>query len=369
MEKICLQELKGVKILGRGGSGTVVLVAKEKVDRPLALKVMSKSAFYKSNADEMLRKTQTELDIVSSLHHPFLFSLLGVVETDRITGLLGEYCPGGDLDHLRHQQPHKIFSKSAIRFYAAEIVIALEHLHRQGIVHRDLKPENILIKADGHIMLTDFDLSTRLLPKHSTAPSSTQKSKHSLLTSKLYCCIKPFHSSLKHAAKHNAAKVSPTNTTSSFCLRTKSNSRVGTEEYVAPEILQGIGHEFAVDWWALGILLFELLYGKTPFKGTTKKHTFYNILTRDPQFTGPWSPLRDLITRLLEKEPSRRLGSRNGAQEIKEHSFFKSLGWDTIHRVSRPPFVPPSNNFLQQFMMNVNIGTGIDIEGSVEING
>lgn len=120
----------------------------------------------------------------------------------------------------------------------------------------------------------------------------------------------------------------------------RSYSFVGTEEYVAPEIILGTGHEFAVDWWALGILLYELLYGKSPFKGSNAKQTFGNILNKEVEFYGPWNPLQDLIRRLLAKEAGDRLGSRYGADEVKAHSFFQGLQWDALQDVSRPPFIP-----------------------------
>ncbi|GLJ12372.1 hypothetical protein SUGI_0189560 [Cryptomeria japonica] len=370
VERIDVEELKGVQVLGRGGMGTVFLVVKEDSQAPLALKTIRKSASKKSRAEEILRRTETELDIASSLHHPFLSILLGVVETEKITGLLGEYCPGGDLHNLRLNQPEKIFSESVIRFYAAEIVIALEYLHSQGIAYRDLKPENILIQASGHIMLTDFDLSTRLshkkLPVQPSKTQNSKRTKHSKLSS-IISCLKPCHSNQATMETHSSAQVAPTNTKPNVNLRTRSKSLVGTDEYVAPEMLNGTGHEFAVDWWALGILLYEFLYGRTPFKGTTRKHTFYNILIQHPHFIGTWTPLRDLIIRLLEKEPSRRLGSRNGAQDIKQHSFFKSLSWDNVHCVSRPPFVPFSN-YPPQHMMN-NVCSPIGIHELVEMHG
>lgn len=263
------------------------------------------------------------------------------------------------------------------RFYSAEIVIALQHLHRQGIAYRDLKPENILVQASGHIMLTDFDLSTRLSLKHCTIPSETPKAlQHSKskgmhipqLKCSMMSCLNPLQCQPVNSAKPipsnvNSAQVSPVNrsisssTSSSPAIR--SNSLVGTEEYVAPEMLKGMGHDFAVDWWALGVLLFEMLYGKTPFKGATKQETFYNILIKKPQFTGPWTPLRDLIIRLLEKEPSRRLT----AEGIKKHLFFKGLNWDTVQCISRPPFVPSSHIPVDELM-----NSAIDMEEYVEIN-
>lgn len=373
---IRLEELKAVEVLGQGAMGTVFLVIDEKHDRrPLALKVISKSAMLETEGG--LKRTEAELDILSSssLQHPFLSPFLGRLETEKIIAFVGEYCPGGDLNNLRHEQPEKTFSESVIRFYSAEIVIALEHLHRQGIAYRDLKPENILVQASGHIMLTDFDLSTRLSLKHFTIASETPNA-HQYRQSKgmhipqlkrsMMSCLNPLHcqpgNSVKPVTSNlDSAQVSPVNKSinSTSSSPARSNSMVGTEEYVAPEMLKGSGHDFAVDWWALGVLLFELLYGKTPFKGATKQETFYNILIKKPQFTGPWNHLRDLIIRLLEKEPSKRLT----AEGIKKHLFFKGLNWDTVQCISRPPFVPSSHIPMDEMM-----SSAIDMEEYVEIN-
>uniref|UniRef100_A0A0D6R5G0 non-specific serine/threonine protein kinase n=1 Tax=Araucaria cunninghamii TaxID=56994 RepID=A0A0D6R5G0_ARACU len=155
---------------------------------------------------------------------------------------------------------------------------------------------------------------------------------------------------------------------------TRSNSFVGTEEYVSPEMLQGDGHDFAVDWWALGILLYEMLYGKTPFKGATRKETFYYILVRQPQFAGPWTPLRDLIMRLLDKEPLKRLGSANGASEVKSHLFFRGLEWEALENVSTAPFVPPPVSFedmspLDSLDVNEYLDKQTDLKEKKKSNG
>lgn len=141
--------------------------------------------------------------------------------------------------------------------------------------------------------------------------------------------------------KAKSARVSPVSRRKvSFSNGERSNSFVGTEEYVAPEVVRGDGHEFAVDWWALGILTFEMMYGTTPFKGKNRKETFRNILVKAPEFIGKRSALTDLIGRLLEKDPTKRLGFIRGAREIKEHEFFRGLRWDLLTEVVRPPFIP-----------------------------
>lgn len=126
----------------------------------------------------------------------------------------------------------------------------------------------------------------------------------------------------------------------SFSDGERSKSFVGTEEYVSPEVVRGEGHEFAVDWWALGVLAYEMLYGTTPFKGKNRKETFRNVLFKQPEFPGKPDALSDLISRLLEKDPTRRLGYARGADEIRSHEFFRGLRWDLLGEVLRPPFIP-----------------------------
>lgn len=138
-----------------------------------------------------------------------------------------------------------------------------------------------------------------------------------------------------------SARVSPVSRQKqSFSNGERSNSFVGTEEYVSPEVVHGDGHEFAVDWWALGILTYEMLYGRTPFKGKNRKETFRNVLTKSPEFVGKKTELTNLIERLLEKNPTKRLGYSRGAIEIKQHGFFRGVNWEMLTKVVRPPFIP-----------------------------
>lgn len=355
-----LDNLRALKVLGKGAMGTVFLVYDRTKDPsarcPFALKVVDKSSLHtKLDAD---RRARWEIRVLSRLSHPFLPSLLGSFEARDYMGWAVPYCPGGDLNVLRYHQTDHVFSPAVIRFYLAEIVCALEHLHTMGIAYRDLKPENVLIQHSGHVTLTDFDLSRSL--KHRTVVtvlSSTEDDSANLLPE-----IRRKHrrnltrwitTAMPRADKHNnnnntkglrkakSARVSPVSRRkTSFSNGERSNSFVGTEEYVSPEVVRGEGHEFAVDWWALGILTYEMMYGTTPFKGKNRKETFRNVLMKQPEFIGKPTALTDLIGRLLEKDPTRRLGYARGACEIKEHEFFRGLRWDLLTEVLRPPFIP-----------------------------
>ncbi|KAH8955163.1 hypothetical protein BDL97_08G120500 [Sphagnum fallax] len=354
---LCVEDFKPVKAVGNGDMGTVFLVVHESTNMPYAMKVMKKDALVSKNTTI---RAQTEKDILSSLQHPFLPSLLATFESEKHSFLVMDYCTGGDLNVLRQRQPEKIFSVSAARFYAAEVVLALEYLHKKGILYRDLKPENILVQADGHIMLTDFDLSLRLSERKSfvkevvRTPEKKNKKKQqrppSQIKSLLVCGA---GGNGKKAPKGNIlSRVTPVEATNPRKgggggnvqgqeTEPRSNSFVGTVEYVAPEIIWGNGHSWQVDWWTLGVFLYEMVYGKTPFKSENgRKETFYNILTKTPEIPGPMSPLKDLLQKLLKKEPVERLGN-SGADEIKNHPFFEGVQWSALQFVSRPPCVPP----------------------------
>uniref|UniRef100_A0A7N0U8I8 non-specific serine/threonine protein kinase n=1 Tax=Kalanchoe fedtschenkoi TaxID=63787 RepID=A0A7N0U8I8_KALFE len=382
--QLSLGNLKAVSVLGRGAKGVVFLVSDDDGKELLALKVISKALIAQShsNKKKSRRKKTTggdddgfefadggeykriwfERDVLMRLEHPLLPKLRGVVENQKIVGYAMDYCPGRDLNSLRRKQSEKMFSDDIIRFYAAELVLILDYLHKQGIVYRDLKPENVMIQASGHLMLVDFDLSTKLMFKSPGLSSRTSSTSSSSSSSSAISSHRTSTSSSSATTKINVktkrrsnfyrwcnagiapeeqqhhsierGSVSDRSDASSAVL--KSNSFVGTEEYVAPEIIQGDGHEFGVDWWSLGVVLYEMLYGATPFRGSNRKETFYRILSKTPELVGEATPLRDLIRRLLEKDPRKRIG----ADEIKGHEFFRGVDWESVAEISRPPWIP-----------------------------
>ncbi|TKY48363.1 Serine/threonine-protein kinase UCNL [Spatholobus suberectus] len=329
-EQLDLNNLKALKVLGKGAMGTVFLVQHN--SSHVALKVVDKS----SSLHDAPRRARWEINVLSRLSHPFLPSLLGSFESEALMGWAVPYCPGGDLNVLRYRQTDHVFSPAVIRFYVAEILCALDHLHSMGIAYRDLKPENVLIQQSGHVTLTDFDLSRTLAPKTIKTVVSLDDSDTPRKHRRNFRWV-PLHAN----RTPKSARVSPVSRRRpSFSTGERSNSFVGTEEYVAPEVVRGDGHEFAVDWWALGVLTYEMLYGTTPFKGKNRKETFRNVLLKAPQFVGMKTALTDLISRLLEKDPMKRLGYVRGASEIKEHEFFRGVKWDLLTEVTRPPFIP-----------------------------
>ncbi|KAB5572931.1 hypothetical protein DKX38_000125 [Salix brachista] len=364
--------IRAIKVLGKGAMGTVFLVHDQETDSTaknrFALKVVEKSTLHTKFEAE--RRARWEIQVLNQLStpkttHPFLPHLISSIETQEFLAWAVPFCPGGDLNVLRHRQNDHVFSPAAIRFYLAEIVCALDHLHQMGIVYRDLKPENILIQHSGHVTLTDFDLSRTLARKtvRSLVSNATPSCNNFITVSKIeqqpqkkqqqhrirnltrWWFVNDAQHKKNGLKKAKSARVSPVNRRKlSINNGERSNSFVGTEEYVSPEVVRGDGHEFAVDWWALGILSFEMLYGTTPFKGKNRKETFRNVLTKKPEFIGKQNELTDLIERLLEKDPTQRLGYQRGACEIREHVFFKGVRWDLLTEVLRPPFIPPRDD-------------------------
>nr|AML76685.1 putative LOV domain-containing protein [Tellima breviflora] len=314
-EEIGLKHFRPVKPLGSGDTGSVHLVELCGTGLHFAMKAMDKNVMLNRNK---VHRACAEREILDMLDHPFLPALYASFQTKTHICLITDYCPGGELFILLDRQPTKVLKEDAVRFYAAEVVVALEYLHCQGIIYRDLKPENVLLQSDGHVALTDFDLSCLTSCKPQLLiPSTNDKKK-------------------QHKGQQNPIFMAEP-------MRA-SNSFVGTEEYIAPEIIAGAGHTSAVDWWALGILLYEMLYGYTPFRGKTRQKTFANILHKDLKFPGSIVVslhAKQLMYRLLHRDPRNRLGTREGANEVKQHPFFRGINWALVRCESPPQLEAP----------------------------
>nr|AML77266.1 putative LOV domain-containing protein [Aerva persica] len=314
-EAIGLKHFKPVRPLGAGDTGSVHLVELSGTGEYFAMKSMDKNAMLNRNK---VHRACAEREILDKLDHPFLPALYASFQTNTHICLITDYCPGGELFLLLDRQPTKVLKEEAARFYAAEVVVALEYLHCQGIIYRDLKPENILIQSNGHIALTDFDLSclTSCMPQLLTPEIREKKRRHKAQQAPIFLA-EPMRA---------------------------SNSFVGTEEYIAPEIIGGTGHTSAVDWWALGILLYEMLYGYTPFRGKTRQRTFSNVLQKSLKFPASKQVsiyAKQLIYQLLQKDPRNRLGACEGANEIKRHPFFRGINWALVRCLNPPELEVP----------------------------
>ncbi|KZV28209.1 protein kinase PVPK-1-like [Dorcoceras hygrometricum] len=320
-----LRHLKLLRLVGSGNLGRVFLCRLRDYDHAnFALKVVDRDSL----TSKKLSQVQTEAKILSTLDHPFLPTLYAHLEVSHYTCLLMDYCPHGDLHGLLRKQPMNRLSVQAVRFFAAEVLLALEYLHSRGIVYRDLKPENILIREDGHIMLSDFDLCFQ------SDVSPRLENRTQINAGSRSCFVQ--RQRLERVTEFVAEP------TAAF-----SRSCVGTHEYLSPELASGGGHGNGVDWWAFGVLIYELLYGTTPFKGGSKDSTLRNIASnRGVRLLAPvgereepgMAEARDLIEKLLVKDPRKRLGCARGATDVKRHPFFNGIKWPLI-RAYRPPEV------------------------------
>ncbi|KAH8899602.1 Pkinase-domain-containing protein [Thozetella sp. PMI_491] len=340
------QSFDKIKLIGKGDVGKVYLVREKKSSRLYAMKVLSKKEMIKRNK---IKRALAEQEILATSNHPFIVTLYHSFQSEDYLYLCMEYCSGGEFFRALQTRPGKCIPEDDARFYAAEVTAALEYLHLMGFIYRDLKPENILLHQSGHIMLSDFDLSKQ----------SDPGGKPTMIIGK------------------NGASTSslPTIDTKSCIANFRTNSFVGTEEYIAPEVIKGSGHTSAVDWWTLGILIYEMLYGTTPFKGKNRNATFANILREDipfPDHAGApqiSNLCKSLIRKLLIKDENRRLGARAGASDIKTHPFFRTTQWALIRHM-KPPIVPHQGRGIDTVnFRNVKESESVDISGSRPMKG
>ncbi|XP_063799137.1 protein kinase C zeta type isoform X5 [Pseudophryne corroboree] len=289
-----LQDFDLIRVIGRGSYAKVLLVRLKKNDQAYAMKVVKKELVHD---EEDIDWVQTEKHVFEQAsNNPFLVGLHSCFQTPSRLFLVIEYVNGGDL--MFHMQRQRKLPEEHARFYAAEICFALNFLHERGIIYRDLKLDNVLLDADGHIKLTDYGMCKEGL--------------------------------------------GPGDTTSTFC---------GTPNYIAPEILRGEEYGFSVDWWALGVLMFEMMAGRSPFDiitdnpdMNTEDYLFQVILEkpiRIPRFLSVKAS--HVLKGFLNKDPKDRLGCQpqTGFTDIKSHTFFRSIDWDMLEKKQVvPPFKP-----------------------------
>ncbi|XP_069960405.1 microtubule-associated serine/threonine-protein kinase 3 isoform X5 [Cherax quadricarinatus] len=299
------EDYENLKLISNGAYGAVYLVRHKISKERFAMKKISKHNLMLRNQVEQVFN---ERDIMSFTDNPFVVSMICSFETKRHLCLVMEYVEGGDCATLlKNMGP---LPPDMARFYFAETVLAVEYLHSYGIVHRDLKPDNLLITALGHIKLTDFGLSKMGLMSLATNLYEGYIDKET---------------------------------------RQFSDKQVfGTPEYIAPEVILRQGYSKPVDWWAMGVILYEFLIGCVPFFGETPEELFAHTVNDDIEWPSEedWpvpSDAKDLITALLHHSPLDRLGTVGGAMEVKEHPFFIYIDWDSLLRM-KAEFVPQLDN-------------------------
>ncbi|KAJ9463629.1 Serine/threonine-protein kinase KIN82 [Diplonema papillatum] len=318
VEETRATDFRVVRTLGKGDVGEVYLVQYKPSGEHYAMKVVSKESILRR---KKYHRLQTEWEILRGHDHPFLVRLYWCFQSATKVYFVLEYCEGGELFRLLQKQRKGRLPEEHAKFYAAEVILALEYLHLNGYVYRDLKPENILVKANGHIVLADFDLSK----KTSAEPQIIVRTGSS-------------KASLKSAGG-DYKDIATLPTQEGF------SSFVGTAEYIAPEVLLNTGHNYAVDWWGLGILIWEMLYGTTPFRGKDQAETFDRIscgeLPPFPSKPAVSKAAKRLMQALLRPDVATRLGSTTGAIAVKNDPWFSDVTFSLL-RNTDPPMHPPA---------------------------
>ena len=270
-KQIKLDAYSNMGILGEGGFGTVCLMKSTADGSTIALKKMKKKQIIEQKQVDHIKN---EVYILNAVRHPFIVTMAGITQNPKFMMIGMEYVKGNEMfNYLR--QINKVALPQAI-FYAGQIVLMLEYLHTNKIIYRDLKPENVMIDQDGYLKLTDFGFAKRLEGR-----------------------------------------------TYTFC---------GTTEYLAPEIILNKGHSYSVDWWALGVLIYEMLVGVDPFNAPDPMVTYDNIVKHKLKIPSSVpGPAKSLVERLLEPDLDKRFGNLlNGFADVKNHAFFDSIKLDEL---------------------------------------
>lgn len=280
--KSTLADYEQLRTLGTGSFGRVRLVKHKTTGKFYAMKMLWKSVVIQL---KQVQHILNENSVLDEINHPFLVNLVSHFQDKDRLYLVLELVEGGELFYYLRKAGR--FSTSQAKFFAAEVILAMEYMHSLDIVYRDLKPENILLDTDGHVKVTDFGFAKRVKDK-----------------------------------------------TWTFC---------GTPEYVAPEIILTKGHGKPVDWWAIGVLIYEMLAGYTPFYDDDPLKLYEKIVYGKVLFPEGFDPdAKDLIRRLLTADLTKRIGNlKAGVAEIKRHRWFRDINWDAFaRRQVKPPFKP-----------------------------
>ncbi|XP_044734063.1 serine/threonine-protein kinase N isoform X2 [Chrysoperla carnea] len=285
--KMSLDNFQLLSVLGRGHFGKVILSKYRNTGEYFAIKALKKGDIIARDEVESLLSEKRIFEVANVMRHPFLVNLFACFQTEAHVCFVMEYAAGGDLMMHIHAD---VFTEPRAVFYAACVVLGLQYLHESRIIYRDLKLDNLLLDTEGYVKIADFGL-----------------------------------------CKEGMGYGDRTGT---FC---------GTPEFLAPEVLTETSYTRAVDWWGLGVLIFEMLVGESPFPGDDEEEVFDSIVNdevRYPRFLSLEAIA--IMRRLLRKNPERRLGSsERDAEDVKKQAFFRNIAWDDLLlRRIKPPFVP-----------------------------
>ncbi|XP_030579428.1 serine/threonine-protein kinase N2-like isoform X2 [Archocentrus centrarchus] len=285
--KMQMEDFKYTSVLGRGHFGKVLLAEFKKTGKLYAIKALKKRDIVTRDEVDSLMSEKRIFEMINASRHPFLVNLHGCFQTGDHVCFVMEYLPGGDLMIHIHND---VFTEAQTRFYSACVLLGLEFLHLNKIIYRDLKLDNLLMDADGFVKITDFGLC-------------------------------------KEGMGHG-------DRTSTFC---------GTPEFLAPEVLTDDNYTRAVDWWGMGVLIYEMLVGESPFPGEDEEEVFDSIVNDDVQYPTCLPPdAVSIIQKLLKKNPLKRLGAgERDANEVKGEKFFETIDWEALlAKKVTPPFLP-----------------------------
>eukprot|EP00939_MAST-03C_sp_MAST-3C-sp1_P003333 g3333.t1 len=327
------QHFKRIRQIGYGAVGKVFIVKPvgiKGVTGYFAMKRMKKVDIEKR---KKVTRVLTERHVLKTANHPFICTMYYSFQTKTKLYYIMQFCAGGEFFRMLKFRPKRRLEESQAKFYAAEILLALEYIHLIGFYYRDLKPENILIHKTGHVMLTDFDLSkaqsSELKPSIRKVVWKGKKKKRSMRD------------------LFSGKKTRDMIDTDSNISIERTTSMLGTVEYMCRDMVSGKGYGSSADWWSFGVLVYEMLYGNTPFKGTNWEATLQNI-RKDVDIKLPTEPAvskhcAQLIRNILSSSKSRdRL---DNAIKIKQHKWFRGLNFQLI-RNQTPPIVPETDDDL-----------------------
>ena len=320
-KKLSIFQFESINIIGKGAFGEVRVVKYKENNKIYAIKKMKKEIMNKKN---QIFHVRTERDILKSNDSPWITKLHYSFQDEKYLYLVMDFCQGGDL--MSYLIKEDTLSEEKAKFYIAEIILCVNEIHKMKCIHRDLKPDNILIDKNGHCKLSDFGLS--VISNEKLYPITNLKNENNEKNIKI--------------EKINIIRNKEEIENYKNKRRILAYSRVGTPDYIAPEVFGKKGYGQEIDWWSVGIIFYEMLIGYPPFFSNTPQSTCLKICKFKEYFTIPSeynlsNNAVDLIRKFITV-PEKRLGL-NGIDDIKKHPFFNNFDWNNI-RLMNPPFIP-----------------------------